>query len=91
MAKVKLSDEALLAFFQSHPGLKKRQKRFVAELHLRHGADSLDCRSASLLPTTLNRTQSHGFWRGSGGRREALWLTRDEGKGGILPPADVPV
>ena len=36
--------------------LKKRRKRFVAESRCHHGADSLDCRSASLLPTTSNRT-----------------------------------
>jgi hypothetical protein len=37
-------------------GLKKRQKRFVAEFHRRHKSNSLDCRIAKLLPTRLNRT-----------------------------------
>ena len=37
-------------------GLKKRQKRFVAEFHRRHKSNSLDCRIARLLPTRLNRT-----------------------------------
>ena len=32
-------------------GLEKRQKRFVAEFHRRHGSDSLDCRIVSLLHT----------------------------------------
>src|ERR1700734_1055727 len=39
-------------------GLKKRQKRFVAEFHCRHKSNSLDCRIARLLPTRLNRTRS---------------------------------
>ena len=36
---------------ETRMGLEKRQKRFVAEFRRRHGADSLDCRTVSLLPT----------------------------------------
>jgi hypothetical protein len=36
---------------------KKRQKRFVAEFHRRHGSNSFDCRFGTLPHTMLNRTQ----------------------------------
>ena len=41
---------------ETRMGLEKRQKRFVAEFHGRHGSDSLDCRIVSLLHTRKNRT-----------------------------------
>src|SRR5271170_3782311 len=42
-------------------GLKKPQKRFVAEFHRRHKSNSPDCRIARLLPTRLNRTPRFSF------------------------------